>query len=97
MAEKNASAIVDKIWGLCNVLCDDGVSYGDYLEQLTYLIFIKMADEYAKPPFNRSLRVPADYSWGKLSPLAGAELEEQYNSMVYDIAESKFVLKTNDR
>jgi len=65
--------------GLCNVLRDDGVSYGDYLEQLTYLIFIKMADEYSKPPYNRSLGVPAKYSWNKLSSLAGAEMEEQYN------------------
>ena len=53
MAEQKASAIVDKVWGLCAVLRDDGVSYGYYLEQLTYLIFIKMADEYSKPPFNR--------------------------------------------
>ena len=71
--------IVDEVWGLCAVLRDDGVSYGDYLEQLTYLIFIKMADEYSNPPFNRSLRVPAEYSWGRLAPLTGAELEEQYN------------------
>ena len=79
MSEQNASAIIDKVWGLCNVLRDDGVSYGDYLEQLTYLIFIKMADEYSKPPYNRSLGVPAKYSWNKLSSLAGAEMEEQYN------------------
>jgi len=80
MAEQNASVIVDKVWGLCNVLRDDGISYGDYLEQLTYLIFIKMADEYSKPPFNRNLGIPpAEYSWDKLAPLAGAELEDQYN------------------
>lgn len=78
MSESNASAIVDKVWGLCNVLRDDGVSYGDYLEQLTYLIFLKMADEYAQPPFNRNFGIPADYTWSKLAPLAGAELETQY-------------------
>ena len=72
MAEQNASAIVDKVWGLCNVLRDDGVSYGDYLEQLTYLIFIKMADEYSKPPYNRNLGVPSEYSWSKLVTLASA-------------------------
>ena len=54
MAEQNTSAIVDKVWGLCNVLRNDGVSYGDYLEQLNYLIFIKMADEYSRPPFNQT-------------------------------------------
>ena len=43
--------IVSKVWSFCNTLRDDGVSYGDYLEQLTYLIFLKMADEYAKPPY----------------------------------------------
>lgn len=43
----NASALVQKIWNFCNTLRDDGMSYGDYLEQLTFLIFIKMADEYA--------------------------------------------------
>ncbi len=78
MSETNASAIVDKVWGLCNVLRDDGVSYGDYLEQLTYLIFLKMADEYAQPPYSRNLGIPVHYTWGKLAPLAGAELEMQY-------------------
>ena len=47
-----SSAIASKVWSLCNPLRDDGVSYGDYLEQLTYLIFLKMADEYAKEPYN---------------------------------------------
>jgi type I restriction enzyme M protein len=78
MTETNASAIVEKVWGLCNVLRDDGVSYGDYLEQLTYLIFLKMADEYAQPPYDRNLGIPVDYTWSKLAPLAGAELETQY-------------------
>ena len=45
MADTNTSAIVSKVWSLCNPLRDDGVSYGDYLEQLTYLIFLKMSDE----------------------------------------------------
>ncbi len=39
------SAIVQKLWNYCNVLRDDGMSYGDYVEQLTYLLFLKMADE----------------------------------------------------
>ena len=42
--------IVSKVWSFCNTLRDDGVSYGDYLEQLTYLIFLKMADEYPSRP-----------------------------------------------
>ena len=43
-------SIVSKVWSFCNTLRDDGVGYGDYLEQLTYLIFLKMADEYASRP-----------------------------------------------
>ena len=43
------STIISKVWGLCNPLRDDGLSYGDYLEQLTYLIFLKMSYEYSKP------------------------------------------------
>jgi type I restriction enzyme M protein len=51
MIESNpTSTIVSKVWSFCNTLRDDGVGYGDYLEQLTYLLFLKMADEYSKPP-----------------------------------------------
>ncbi len=42
------AAIVSKLWNYCNVLRDDGMSYGDYVEQLTYLLFLKMADERTK-------------------------------------------------
>ena len=48
-----SSAIVQKLWNYCNVLRDDGMSYGDYVEQLTYLLFLKMADERTKPPYNK--------------------------------------------
>ena len=41
----DSKAMVQKLWGFCDVLRDDGLSYGDYLEQLTYLLFLKMADE----------------------------------------------------
>ena len=44
----NTAPIVSKVWSFCTTLRDDGVGYGDYLEQLTYLIFLKMADEYAR-------------------------------------------------
>lgn len=46
----NANTLVQKLWNYCNVLRDDGMSYGDYVEQLTYLFFLKMADERTKPP-----------------------------------------------
>ena len=41
-----STTIVQRLWNYCNVLRDDGVSYGDYVEQLTYLLFLKMADEH---------------------------------------------------
>jgi len=43
------SALVQKLWNYRNILRDDGLSYGDYVEQLTFLLFLKMADEQAKP------------------------------------------------
>ena len=52
------SGIISKIWNLANVLRDDGVGYGDYLEQITYLLFLKMADELNKPPYNKGLNFP---------------------------------------
>jgi type I restriction enzyme M protein len=49
---EQTSSIISKVWGMCGPLRDDGVSYGDYLEQLTYLIFLKMSDEYARSPYH---------------------------------------------
>ena len=66
------STIISKVWGMCNPLRDNGVSYGDYLEQLTYLIFLKMSDEYSKPPYKRETSIPAGYTWADMSTLKGA-------------------------
>jgi type I restriction enzyme M protein len=44
--------IVQKLWNYCNVLRDDGLSYGDYVEQLTYLLFLKMAHEVTRAPWS---------------------------------------------
>lgn len=74
----NTAPIVQKVWNFCTTLRDDGVSYGDYLEQLTYLIFLKMADEYARPPYSRDIGVPRGYRWADLRTLKGAELEVHY-------------------
>lgn len=59
----NTATIVQKLWSYCNVLRDDGMSYGDYVEQLTYLLFLKMADERTKAPYNQKSPVPEKYSW----------------------------------
>ena len=53
-----SSTIVQRLWNYCNVLRDDGVSYGDYVEQLTYLLFLKMADEQTKPSLQQALNNP---------------------------------------
>ena len=62
---EQTSAIITKVWGMCNPLRDAGVSYGDYLEQLTYLLFLKMSDEYSRPPYKKETGVPPEYSWEK--------------------------------
>jgi len=73
-----ADTIISKVWSFCTTLRDDGVGYGDYLEQLTYLIFLKMADEYGRAPYHRNVGVPASYNWASLRRLKGAELEVHY-------------------
>ena len=60
------NGLVQRLWSYCNVLRDDGLSYGDYLEQLTYLLFLKMADEQTRPPFSRQLIVPEGLDWPSL-------------------------------
>jgi type I restriction enzyme M protein len=57
------ATIVQRVWNYCNTLRDDGVSYGDYVEQLTYLLFLKMADEYSKAPYNREIKIPKKLNW----------------------------------
>lgn len=64
---------------------DDGVSYGDYLEQLTYLIFLKMADEYSQSPYNRRVAIPAEYNWQSLKIKRGAELEVHYVTLLREL------------
>jgi len=73
-----STAIVQKVWNYCNVLRDDGVSYGDYVEQLTYLLFLKMADEQTKPPLNKPSTIPKGYDWSSFLNKDGAELEVHY-------------------
>ena len=84
---EQTSSIISKVWGMCGPLRDDGVSYGDYLEQLTYLIFLKMSDEYAKPPYKRQTGIPAGCSWADMSDLKGTELEEKYKTILETLGE----------
>jgi len=86
------SSIVSKVWNFANVLRDDGVSYGDYLEQLTYLLFLKMVDEFSKPPYNRKIGVPEGYDWESLVNKRGAELDTHYSKMLRELANTKGIL-----
>ena len=74
----NASTLVQKLWNYCNILRDDGLSYGDYVEQLTFLLFLKMADEKTKPPFDQKPIIDARWSWPALLREDGDALEVQY-------------------
>ena len=77
--------LVAKLWSYCNVLRDDGLSYGDYVEQLTFLLFLKMADEGTKPPFNRPSSVPPGYGWPDLLARSGDDLEVHYRHSLEEL------------
>ena len=78
----NKENIVSKVWSFCDVLRDDGVSYTDYIEQITFLLFLKMADEYSKPPYNRSINIPKKYTWEKTCK---AQRKRAWRSLFWNI------------
>lgn len=88
----NSQALGQKVYNFCHTLRDDGVSYGDYLEQLTYLIFLKMAHEFAQPPFDRDLGVPQEYQWPTLASKRGAELEAHYIALLRELGKAPGML-----
>src|SRR5438874_8364045 len=69
--EHRMSDVVQKLWGFCHVLRHDGIDYGDYIEQLTYLLFLKMADE-------RGIELPKDSGWPTLYKQTGTGLIDHY-------------------
>jgi len=81
----NPTALVQKLWNYCNILRDDGLSYGDYVEQLTFLLFLKMADEQSKPPFNK-------FSWTALLKLDGDALEAHYRHTLDELGKRSGML-----
>jgi len=79
------SQLVQKLWNYCNILRDDGLSYGDYVEQLTYLLFLKMADEQSRPPFKKASPVPKGFGWDALLKLDGDDLEAHYRHTLEEL------------
>ncbi len=84
--------LVRKLWSYCDVLRDDGLSYGDYVEQLTYLLFLKMADEQTKPPFSRKPIIPAGLDWQSLKATDGDELEVHYRHLLTELGKEAGML-----
>src|SRR2546425_6552901 len=85
-------SLVQKLWNYCNILRDDGLSYGDYVEQLTYLLFLKMADEQSRPPFKKPSTVPKGYDWSSLLAKDGDDLEAHYRHVPDTLGKRKGML-----
>src|ERR1700720_2944985 len=79
---EQSSAIVRKLWHYCNVLRDDGLSYPDYVEQLTYLLFLKMADEQKGGP------VPDKFGWKSFIDRGPAEMHLHYGNALAALGKS---------
>ena len=86
--------LVDKLWSYCNVLRDDGVGVIEYTEQLTYLLFLKMAQERATRKLNPQRIVPAEYSWQRLLDAEGTELEVVYTQILVGLSQQPGTLGT---
>ena len=88
----NSATLVQKLWNFCHTLRDDGVGYGDYLEQLTYLLFLKLAHEYSQPPYNRDTHIPKSCDWTSLRGKTGEPLEAHYLKVLHKLGEEPDML-----
>jgi len=79
------SDIVNKLWGFCHTLRHDGIDYGDYIEQLTYLLFLKMADE-------KGVKIPEGCTWESLKKESGTNLLDHYSGILRKLREEKGLL-----
>jgi len=77
--------LVNKLWDFCNYLRDDGIKYGDYIEQLTYLLFLKMV-------YEKDLLMPNGCSWNDLIQYSGSELLEKYQKVLQTLSKEKGIL-----
>src|SRR2546428_332947 len=87
-----AQTIVQRLWNYCNLLRDDGMSYGDYVEQLTYLLFLKMAYERTQPPYNQPSRIPQGFGWESLMSRDGDALETHYRHLLEELGKQPGML-----
>lgn len=78
----NNQEIVAKLWNLCNVLMDDGITYHQYVTELTYILFLKMAKETSTDG-----QIPENYRWDKLVSKQGIELKRFYNELLAHLGE----------
>src|ERR1700740_1346345 len=79
------SDIVQKLWGFCHTLRHDGIDYGDYIEQITYLLFLKMADE-------KDISLPKGCSWPTLREKSGSALTDHYVDLLRTLGRSPGIL-----
>jgi type I restriction enzyme M protein len=89
----NAPTIVNKVWNYAHVLRDDGVSYGDYVEQITYLLFLKMAQE-GSTLLHEDSPIPEGYGWESLAGKDGDELEVHYRHILEELGRQPGMLGT---
>ena len=90
--KNNTKQIVDRAWNFAHVLRDAGLSYMAYTEQITFLLFLKMADEQARPPYNRPPIVPEAYNWRSLLGRDGTELELHYRHTLEELGKQPGML-----
>src|SRR3954453_9525252 len=88
----DSQQIVNKAWNFAHVLRDDGLSYMAYTEQITFLLFLKMADEQSKPPYNRPPIVPTKFNWESLLKREGDELEAHYRHILEELGKQPGML-----
>ncbi len=77
--------VVQKLWGFCHTLRHDGIDYGDYIEQLTYLLFLKMADE-------RGIKLPERCDWPSLEARSGTDLADHYVDVLRTLGQQRGLL-----
>jgi type I restriction enzyme M protein len=89
-----SNAVVQKLWNYCNILRDDGLSYQDYIEQLTFLLFLKMADERQKLFPDRAVLIPRALDWQSLERLDGDDLDTHYRHILVELGKKPGMLGT---